>query len=141
MRRTLEMLGIPRATFYRWSDLYQIGGPEALAEDLADWLEGRGMTHIRGAPRHPQTQGKIERWHLTLKNRILLEPYYLPGALEEQVSACVEYDNQARAHESLSNLTPADVYFGRGEAILLERERIKRDTLASRRLLHHAQAA
>ena len=57
------------------------------------------------------------------------------------MSAFVEYDNQARAHESLSNLTPADVYFGRGEAILLERERIKRQTLARRRLLHHAQAA
>ena len=48
---------------------------------------------------------------------------------------------QARAHESLSNLTPADVYFGRREAILLERARIKRQTLASRRLQHHAQAA
>ena len=72
------------------------------------------MTHIRGAPRHPQTQGKIERWHQTLKNRILLEHYYLPGALEGQVSAFVEHYNHARAHESLSNLTPADVYFGRG---------------------------
>ena len=99
------------------------------------------MVHIRGAPRHPQTQGKIERWHQTLKNRILLGHYYLSGALEAQVGAFVEYYNQARAHESLNNLTPADVYFGRGEAILLERERIKRQTLASRRLLHHAQVA
>jgi hypothetical protein len=57
------------------------------------------------------------------------------------VSAFVEHYNHARAHESLNNLTPADVYFGRGEAILLERERIKRQTLARRRLQHHAQAA
>lgn len=99
------------------------------------------MTHIRGAPRHPQTQGKIERWHLTLKNRILLEHYYLPGALEAQVRAFVEHYNHARAHESLSNLTPADVYLGRGPAILRERERIKRQTLANRRLQHHRQAA
>ena len=62
-----------------------------IAGDLAEWLEGRGMAHIRGAPRHPQTQGKIERWHLTLKNRILLEHYYLPGALEAQVGAFVEH--------------------------------------------------
>src|SRR5919112_461796 len=114
-------------------------GSSYIASDLAGWLGSRGMTHTRGAPRHPQTQGKIERWHQTLKNRILLEHAYLPGDLEARVGAFVEHYNHARAHESLSNLTPAVVYFGRGEAILLERERIKRQTLASRRLLHHAQ--
>jgi hypothetical protein len=61
--------------------------------------------------------------------------------LSRRRSAPREHYNHARAHESLNNLTPADVYFGRGEAILLERERIKRQTLARRRLLHHAQAA
>src|SRR4051812_5309986 len=43
-----------------------------------------------GAPYHPQTQGKIERWHQTLKNRVLLENYYLPGALEAEVGAFVD---------------------------------------------------
>jgi RNA-directed DNA polymerase len=99
------------------------------------------MKHIRGAPNHPQTQGKIERWHQTLKNRILLENHDLPGALEEQVRAFVEHYNHARYHESLSNLTPADVYFDRGEAILRARDRIKRQTIASRRLQHDTQAA
>ncbi len=113
-------------------------GSSTIAGNLAEWLEDQGMTHIRGAPRHPQTQGKIKRWHQTLKNRILLDHYYLPGALEEQIGAFVEHYNHARAHESLSNLTPADVYCGRGEAILRERERIKRQTLARRRLQHHA---
>jgi hypothetical protein len=61
--------------------------------------------------------------------------------LEAQISAFVEHYNRQRYHESLSNLTPADVYFGRGEAILLERERIKRQTILDRRLRHHAQAA
>ncbi len=116
-------------------------GASYIAGDLAEWLVDRGMPHIRGAPGRPQTQGEIERWHQTLKNRILLENHHLPGALEEQVGAFVEYYDHARAHEGLSNLAPADVYFGRGEAILLERERIKRQTLASRRLHHHAQAA
>jgi hypothetical protein len=99
------------------------------------------MTHIRGAPRHPQTQGQIERWYPTLKNRIRLEHADLPGELEARVAAFVEPYNQARAHESLGNLTPADVYFGRGEAILQERARIKRQTLMDRRSRHHAQAA
>ena len=116
-------------------------GPSYIAGDLADWLAGQRMQHIRGAPCHPQTQGKIERWHRTLKNRILLENYYLPGELEAQVAAFVEHYNHRRAHESLDNLTPADVYFGRGSAILLERERIKRQTIQRRRLLHHSQAA
>ena len=80
------------------------------------------MEHVRGAPYHPQTQGKIERWHQTLKNRILLEHYYLPGDLERQVAAFVAHYNHARHHESLANLTPADVYFGRAETILLEKD-------------------
>jgi putative transposase len=113
-------------------------GSSYISGDLAAWLEREKIKHIRGAPNHPQTQGKIERWHQTLKNRILLENHYLPGALEEQVRAFVEHYNHQRYHESLSNLTPADVYFGRGEAILRERGRIKRQTIASRRLQHHA---
>ena len=99
--------------------------PRELAKDLADWLDDQSMEHVRGARYHPQTQGKIERWHQTLKNRILLENYYLPSHLEAQIETFVEHYNHCRYHESLSNLTPADVYFGRGQTILLERERIK----------------
>ncbi len=94
------------------------------------------MNHARGAPYHPQTQGKIERWHQTLKNRILLENYYLPGDLEAQIDAFVGHYNHQRYHESLKSLTPADVYFGRGQTILLKRERIKRKTIEHRRLRH-----
>jgi putative transposase len=87
------------------------------------------------------TQGKIERWHQTLKNRILLENYYLPGDLEAEIGAFVADYNHRRYHESLGNLTPADVYFGRGQTILIKRERIKRQTIANRRLLHRQRAA
>jgi transposase InsO family protein len=116
-------------------------GPSYVAADLADWLEDRKIEHIRGAPCHPQTQGKIERWHQTLKNRILLENHYLPGDLEARIDAFVEHYNHRRYHESLGNLTPADVYFGRGQTILLERERIRRRTIQHRRLIHRQQAA
>jgi len=116
-------------------------GPSYIARELAEWLNDKAIDHIRGAPCHPQTQGKIERWHQTLKNRILLENYYLPGALQAQVEAFVAHYNHHRYHESLSNLTPADVYFGRGQTILLDRERIKRRTIRQRRLNHHQQAA
>jgi putative transposase len=116
-------------------------GPSYLAKELAEWLAGHAIGHVRGAPCHPQTQGKIERWHQTLKNRILLENYDLPGALKAQIETFVAHYNHHRYHESLSNLTPADVYFGRGQTILLDRERIKRNTIQQRRLIHHQQAA
>ena len=108
---------------------------------MAKWLEEKRMSHVRGAPYHPQTQGKIERWHQTLKNRILLDNSYLPGDLEQRIAAFVTYYNHDRYHESLDNLTPADVYFGRGPAILEERKKIKRQTIANRRLQHQLQAA
>jgi len=137
----LDASGLDQATVAHRPRLLSDNGSSYISGDLAQWLGQRKMEHVRGAPNHPQTQGKIERWHQTLKNRILLEHYYLPGDLETQVRAFVEHYNHRRYHESLSNLTPADVYFGRGEAILLERERIKRQTILDRRLRHHAQAA
>lgn len=116
-------------------------GSSYISGDLAEWLEKVDIKHVRGAPNHPQTQGKIERWHQTLKNRILLENYYLPGDLEDQIGRFIEHYNHSRYHESLSNLTPADIYFGRGQAILNRRERIKRETVKRRRLQHQLKAA
>ena len=112
-----------------------------ISGDLAEWLVGQKMKHVRGAPFHPQTQGKIERWHQTMKNRVLLENYYLPEDLERQIGAFVEYYNDLRYHESLNNVTPADVYFGRDKAILREREKIKKQTIKQRHLQHQKQAA
>lgn len=116
-------------------------GSSYVSGDLAEWLQDKGMKHSRGAPYHPQTQGKIERWHQTLKNRILLENYFLPGDLEAQIEAFVDHYNHQRYHESINNLTPADVYFGRDKAILKQRERIKQKTLEARRLHHRQHAA
>ena len=113
-------------------------GSSYVSGELAEWLQDKGMKHSRGAPYHPQTQGKIERWHQTLKNRILLENYFLPGDLEAQIEAFVDHYNHQRYHESLCNVTPSDVYFGRDKAILQQRKRIKRKTLEARRL-HHRQ--
>jgi len=139
--RALQASGCDQVKVYHKPRLLSDNGSSYISGDLADWLRAQGMEHIRGAPYHPQTQGKIERWHQTLKNRILLENYYLPGDLEAQVEAFVEHYNHHRYHESLSNLTPADVYFGRGQTILLERERIKRKTIETRRLDHRKSAA
>ena len=79
--------------------------------------------------------------HQTLKNRILLENYFLPGDLEAHIEALVDHYNHQRYHESLNNVTPSDVYFGRDKEILQQRERIKQNTLKERRLQHRKQTA
>ena len=91
---------------------------------------------MRGRPYHPQTQDKIERWHRSLKNQIVLENYYFPTKLEAAIKRFVDHYNNARYHESLDNLRPADVYYGRGESILARRKQIKLNTLAMRRKMH-----
>jgi transposase InsO family protein len=137
----LEASGCDDVTVVHKPRLLSDNGSSYVAGDLADFLEDKGMDHVRGAPHHPQTQGKIERWHQTMKNRILLENYFLPGDLERQIEAFVDYYNNRRYHESLGNLTPADVYHGRGAQILKMREEIKKQTIRKRRLRHHSAAA
>ena len=137
----LRTSGLDQAMVVHRPRLLSDNGSSYISADLAKWLDRQNMNHVRGAPYHPMTQGKIERWHQTLKNRILLENYYLPGDLEAEIGAFITYYNHLRYHESLGNLTPADVYFERGQTILIERERIKRQTITNRRLLHRRQAA
>jgi putative transposase len=132
----LQASGLDDAPPERRPRLLSDNGPSYVASDLSDWLQDQGMKHTRGKPYHPMTQGKIERWHLSLKSRILLENYYLPGDLERAVADFVEHYNHRRYHESLDNLTPANVYFGRGPRILQRREEIKRKTIEQRRRLH-----
>jgi len=76
-------------------------GSSYIAVELAEWLDDKSMDHVRGAPYHPQTQGKIERWHQTLKNRILLENYFLPGDLKSQIGRFISHYNHRRYHESI----------------------------------------
>ncbi len=91
------------------------------------------MKLIHGRPNHPQTQGKIERYHRSMKNVVKLDNYYCPEELEAALESFVHYYNHERYHESLSNVTPADVYYGRQEEIFKYRERIKLLTLKRRR--------
>jgi transposase InsO family protein len=106
LEAALAASGCDQAKVRHQPRLLSDNGPCYVADDLAKWLDKKRIEHVRGAPCHPQTQGKIERWHQTLKNRILLENYYLPGDLEAQIEAFVEHYNHQRYHESLQNLTP-----------------------------------
>ena len=104
-----------------------------ISNELKSYLSDIGMGHVRGKPNHPQTQGKIERYHRSMKNIVKLHHYYSPSELENAINDWVEYYNNERYHESLSNVTPSDVYFGREEKILQKRKQTKLRTIQKRR--------
>ena len=108
-------------------------GPCYVSGELADYLETHNIVHTRGAPYHPMTQGKIERYHRSMKNVVKLEKYYSPWELERAIARFVDHYNHRRLHEALDSVTPADVYAGRRPAILARREQIKRRILAQRK--------
>ena len=107
--------------------------PAYVSSQLRDYLSEQGMTHTRGAPYHPMTQGKIERYHRSMKAVVKLDHDYFTWELEAALRNFVAYYNNERYHESLDNVTPADVYFGRQQTLLSERQRIKQQTMQQRK--------
>ena len=107
-----------------------------IAAELTEYLHSKGVKPIHGRANHPQTQGKIERYHRTMKNIVKLNHYYCPDELTDAVDNFVNYYNHKRYHESLDNVTPADVYFGKKEQILRRREKIKTQNMMMRRALY-----
>lgn len=104
-----------------------------ISNELAQYLQERDIHHVRGRPLHPQTQGKIERYHRSMKNVMKLDNYFSPGQLEVKMEEFVKYYNFKRYHESLNNLTPAEVYFGTGQKKLKQRKLIKNKTMEARK--------
>ena len=104
-----------------------------ISNELADYMDDKKMKHVRGRPLHPQTQGKIERYHRSMKNVVKLENYFSPEQLEQKLEEFVHFYNNERYHESINNLVPADVYFGQAERKLKQRKMIKNKTLKARK--------
>ena len=112
-------------------------GPGFTSKVLAKYLNAHGIKHIFGAPYHPQTQGKIERFHRSIKSRVCLIVYCNPDALKQGVDAAIH--NYARTpHTALKNVSPRDVYAGRKEEILKKRAEKKILTMERRRLYNKA---
>ena len=125
--------GVDRVRVEHKPRLLSDNGPCYVAKDLAAYLQEHGLGHTRGRPYHPMTQGKIERWHRSMKNVVRLEKHYSPEELERAIARFVTYYNGERLHEALGNVTPDDMYAGRQREIVARREKIKRLTLERRK--------
>jgi putative transposase len=129
----LAITGVDRVQVRHRPRLLSDNGSAYVSSELRDYLGERGMAHTHGAPYPPQTQGKIERYHRTMKNVVKLQHYYFPWELEDALRDFVAYYNHERYHEALDNVTPADAYFGRQHAVVTEREKIKKRTMRKRK--------
>ena len=119
----LERTGLRHVKVRLNPRLLSDNGPCYVSKDLQAYLEARDILHIRMALYHPQTQGKIERYHRTIKNVINLEYDYFPGELEKAITEFVEYYSYRRDHDAIDNLIPAIMFYGKGKEIWVQREK------------------
>lgn len=104
-----------------------------IANDFKQYTKTNKIKHIRGRVRHPQTQGKIERYHRSMKNVIKLDVYHSPMELEAALKKFIYYYNYQRYHESINNVTPAQKYYGKSNKVLERRNKIKQETIKKRK--------
>jgi putative transposase len=108
-------------------------GAGYVSRAFRDYLNLVVIRHILAAPYHPQTNGKVERYQQSLKREVNQLPYEFPSRLEKAITDFVEHYNYRRYHKALGNVTPADVLYGRREAILQRRKEVQLLTINRRR--------
>ena len=132
VQQAVDTTGMIQVSVKDRTFLLSDNGSGYVSRAFGDYLRLVGIRHILASPFHPQTNGKIERYHHTLKGEINQVPCDMPSELKEAIDNFVEYYNHRRYHEALGNVTPADVYCGRREDILARRKEARRKTLQVR---------
>jgi len=125
----VDITGMAEVPLEDRTRLLSDNGSGYVSRTFRDYLSLVGIHHIRAAPYHPQTNGKLERYHQSIKQEVNQVPYEAPSDLEEAIAGIVDYYNNRRYHKALSNATPDDVLHGRREGILIKRREVKAQTL------------
>ncbi len=133
MQQAVDFTGMTDVPLENRTVLLSDNGAGYISQQFNEYLRLVGIKHITTSPFHPQTNGKIERYHRTLKGEINRVPFEMPDELKEAIRAFIEYYNYRRYHEGLSNVTPHDVYTGKHLEIIQRRKEVKSRTLAARR--------
>jgi len=132
VEQAVAFAGMRRVPIEDRTKLLSDHGSGYLARAFEEYLRILAIRHIYCAPHHPQTNGKIERFHETLRARMNLLVYTSPDELRRTMRDFIAYYNHRRYHEAIGNVTPADVYYGRREEILRRREEQKQRTIEQR---------
>lgn len=109
-------------------------GPALISDDFNAYLDEKNIHHIYASPYHPQTNGKIERYHRSMKEKVLQNVYDVPEKLKAEIGKYISHHNKRRYHEALGNVSPDDVYYGRRDTILQARAKLKIETLERRKI-------
>jgi len=133
VQKAVDFSGITDVPVEDRTVLLSDNGSGYLSRQFGEYLRLIGMRHIIASPYHPQTNGKIERYHRSIKGELSLVPYEMPSEMEKAIRAFIEYYNYWRYHEGLGNVTPYDVYTGGHLEILKKRKGAKSRTLEVRK--------
>jgi len=133
VQQAVDRTGMDQVPVTDRTRLLSDNGPGYVSRAFRDYLGMVGIKHILAAPFHPQTNGKLERYHQTLKRDVNQVPYELPSDLEAAIVAFVSYYNYRRYHKALGNVTPSDVLKGRRHEILQRRKEVQTQTMERRR--------
>lgn len=135
----VDLTGMTGAPVEDRTKLLSDNGPGYISRAFRDYLRLLGIRHILAAPFHPQTNGKIERYHQTIKHEVNQVPYDVPADLEAAIAGFVRFYNFERYHETLGDVTPDDVLNGRRDEVLRRRKEVQATTIANRRLINQSR--
>jgi transposase InsO family protein len=133
LQEAVDATGMDEVPVEDRTKLLSDNGPGYISRAFRDYLRLVGIRHILAAPFHPQTNGKVERYQLSLKREVNQLPYELPSQLERALADFVDYYNYRRYHKALGNVTPADVLYGRRDEILKRRKEVQIQTINRRK--------